>query len=289
MDSMSHGLLDADEVETYHRDGFVVPNYRLPAKTLDLLRTLTVRLVEDNQTLADGLLSCPHVQRPPVPDAFPHLKTPHDREWMNIATGPDILDMAGQLIGPDLILWSTVIFYKRAGGGPATPWHTDSGFLPIRPTATASVWIAVFDSFIDNGCLRFIPGSHRQQLADRHVNSDRSDVAFPNTLPEDAFDEGSAQDVELEAGRMVIFDVHTVHGARSNQGTRPRAGFSIRFMPATSHFDHDARPPGLDPDPYRVMKDKDYATRPLFLVKGRDRCGLNDLRRGHPGQTAIDR
>ena len=125
------------------------------------------------------------------------------------------------------------------------------------------------------------PGSQNQHLSDRHFNADRADVAFPNTLPEDAVDESAARDIELEAGRMVIFDVNVVHGARANHGTRPRAGFSIRFMPATSHFDHDARPPGRDPDPYRVMKDKDYATRPLFLVRGRDRCGLNDLRRGH--------
>jgi hypothetical protein len=289
MDIMSRGILRTDEVETYHRDGFVVPNYRLPAKTLERLRTLTVHLVEENEELADRMLSCPHIQRPFVPDGFPHLKTPHEREWLDIATDPDIVDRVEQLIGPDMILWSTVMFYKRAGGGPATPWHTDSGFLPIQPAATASVWIAVFDSFIDNACLRFIPGSHRQHLADRHVNVDRADVAFPNTLPTDAFDESSARDVELEAGRMVIFDIHTVHGARPNNGTRPRAGFSIRFMPTTSHFNHDARPPGRDTDPYRVMKDKDYATRPLFLVRGQDRCGLNDLRRGHPDQRAAQR
>jgi ectoine hydroxylase-related dioxygenase (phytanoyl-CoA dioxygenase family) len=282
MDRMTRAILSPDEVAAYDRDGFVVPRYRLSAQKIDLLRRLTMELVEKNREHGDRMLSCPHVQRPFVPDAYPHLKTPNHREWMSLATDPDILDMVEQLIGPDMILWSSAVFYKRPAGGPATPWHSDASFLPIKPTATASVWIAVCNSTTENSCLRFIPGSHRQPLAERHVHTDRADVIFPNSLPEDAVEEAAAQDVELEAGRMVLFDVHTVHGARPNDGTRPRAGFSIRFMPATSHFDHDARPPGRDPDPYRIMKDKDYATRPLFLVRGRDVSGHNDFRRGHP-------
>ena len=91
-------------------------------------------------------------------------------------------------------------------------------------------------------------------------------------------DESKAVDVELRAGEMVLFDIFTIHGARRNLGEQPRAGYTLRFMPSTSHYDHDAA----------VLRDKPgygHDTRPLILVRGVDRCGKNDFQRGHPKAT----
>jgi hypothetical protein len=74
---------------------------------------------------------------------------------------------------------------------------------------------------------------------------------------------------------MVVFDVYTVHGARGNGGIRERCGFALRFMPSTSHYDHGAAERTDQPG-------GGWDTRPLFLVRGADRCGKNDFRRGHP-------
>ena len=88
--------------------------------------------------------------------------------WLDIATHPDIVDMVEQLIGPDIILWGSGIFHKRALAGPATPWHRDARHTPVKPLATTSVWIAVFDSLRANGCLRFLPGSHAAKQVGAH-------------------------------------------------------------------------------------------------------------------------
>ena len=96
------------------------------------------------------------------------------------------------------------------------------------------------------------------------------------SIAKEEFDESKAVDIELEPGQMVMFDVYTVHGATHNRGAVPRAGYALRFMPATSHFDHDGAERRDEPG---------YAhnTRPLFLVRGQDRSGgLNDYKRGHP-------
>ena len=58
-------------------------------------------------------------------------------------------------------------------------------------------------------------------------------------MPGEEFDESTAIDVELEPGQMVMFDVHTIQGATHNRGAVPQAGYALRLMPATSHFDHD--------------------------------------------------
>ena len=271
-------VLGPDEIEAYRRDGFVIPRFRLPSSTVSDLQKLTAELLEANPEFDGRLIPCPHVRRPLEPGANHNINTPHPDDWMRIATQPAILNAVQSLLGPDLILWGTALFYKRAAGGPETPWHNDAAFVPIQPHVTTTVWIAVFDSKIDNGCLRCIPGSHlKTSAADQHFNTQRPDVIFPNSVEVAESDEATARDIELEAGQMLMFDFYTIHGARANLGTRHRAGFTLRFMPSTSHFDRNER---HGTDPYRVMKDKDYETRPLFLVRGIDR-GRNDFQVGH--------
>ena len=184
--------------------------------------------------------------------------------------------MLEQLIGPDIILWGSGVFYKRSGSGPATPWHRDAVLLPIKPMRTMSVWIAACDTVVDSACLRFIPGSHRKQEAGKHIEQRRSDLSFGLTLDPSEYDETTAVDIEIEAGRMVIFDGFTIHGSRSNRGDRERSSLALRFIPATCHFDHDATPAEL-----RSSTDYGQHTRPLILARGVDRAN-NDFQRGHP-------
>jgi hypothetical protein len=57
----AHPILSADQIEAYHRDGFIVPSYRLPEEDIAKLQALTLKLIEDNPTLADHHMVGPHV------------------------------------------------------------------------------------------------------------------------------------------------------------------------------------------------------------------------------------
>jgi len=96
-------------------------------------------MVEENPHLRDKFMTSPHVKN----WGSQGLKSLRAHEWLEIARHPDILDTIEQLIGPDIILWGTTLFYKRALEGPATPWHRDAAYWPIKLIATTSVWIAV--------------------------------------------------------------------------------------------------------------------------------------------------
>jgi ectoine hydroxylase-related dioxygenase (phytanoyl-CoA dioxygenase family) len=260
------GGLSPSQVEAYHRDGYVIPDYRLAGDDLKRLQELTLLLVDDNPQLRDKSMVCPHFPQPWVRD----LRIGEPEAWLAFAKEPAILDLIESLIGPDIVLWGTNIFHKRAEAGPATPWHRD-GRVPIQPLETVSVWIAVFDSFAANGCLRFIPGSHRSKTFGSHQLVYREDMIFPTTLDPNEYDENQAIDIELEAGQMVLFDIHTIHGARHNRGSEQRAGYSLRYMPATAFYDHENA----------VGRDNGHHTRPLILMRGSDRTGRNDFTRGH--------
>ena len=88
-----------------------------------------------------------------------------------------------------------------------------------------------------------------------------------------------ARDLELEAGQMAVFDVYMVHGSNPNPTGAPRIGYTLRFMPATSHYDHHDLP-------IPVSRGSAHHTRPLILARGRDASGRNDFTIGHPPADA---
>ncbi|MFT6581874.1 MAG: hypothetical protein ACJAU6_002315 [Alphaproteobacteria bacterium] len=263
-------ILTADEIASYQRDGYLKPRWRLPDADLAKFQILMEALAEENPTMLDEPIIGAH-----LPGGGVQGLTVQPG-WIDIARHPEILDIAAQLTGPDLVLWGSSVFYKRAIAGPATAWHQDAKAWPmIKPMATTSIWIAATPCHTGNGCIRVIPGSHRAKHIGAHGYADRAGSIVARSLAAEEFDEADAVDVELEPGEIVIFDVFTIHGGGPNPGAAPRAGYALRLMPSTSHYDHDGAQNRNEPG---------YAhdTRALLLVRGVDRSGKNDFKRGHP-------
>ncbi|MDP6506398.1 MAG: phytanoyl-CoA dioxygenase family protein, partial [Planctomycetota bacterium] len=199
-----------------------------------------------------------------------------DQAFLDIARDEQIVDLVAQLIGPNVVLWGCQALCKPPGDGMEVPWHQDGHYWPIRPLATCTVWIAIDDSVIENGCLRVIPSSHRDKSLYSHLREERSDVVLNQRVEDSLFDESFAVDVELEAGQMSLHDVYLLHGSNPNRSTRRRAGLAIRYMPGSSLFDRNMPAPGTNAG-YTV----DFSTRPLWLLRGEDSTGQNDFRTGH--------
>ena len=271
MNDPAAAVLDAQEVLAYHRDGYIVPRLRLSGADLFALQEAVAQIVADNPALIDQSIVAPHIPGSGVQG----VKVREAAYWMRIARHPRIIDIVEQIVGPDIVLWGTTLFYKRPIAGPETGWHRDGQVWPIEPLATTTVWIAATESTTANGCLRVIPGSHKARRIGKHVFEGRRDMIVRRSLAQEEFDERKAIDIELEAGQMVLFDVYTIHGAAHNRGSMPRAGYALRFMPSTSHFNHDGAENRTEPG---------YAhdTRALMLVRGVDRSGKNDFVRGYP-------
>lgn len=257
-----HGPLGAEEITFYRDNGYLVPQLRLAPEKLSDLREMAQRLIDRNPQLHNRPIQAPHLR------STGGGRGQTSGEIVRYATLPRLLDAIEQLIGPDLILWTTTLFHKTASG-PATPWHQDARYWPMDPMVGASYWIAITESTPDNACMRVIPGSHRDYA--RHVK-DAIASEFSLTLAPDAFDESQAVDIVLEPGQMLLFDPFIIHASHPNKGIRERTGFSARFMPSTSWFNHDNEYEG------KIA----YADRALMLVRGENRCPRNDLARNHP-------
>jgi hypothetical protein len=266
--------LTEPEIETYRRDGLVIPSaYRLPDSTLARIDRLYRKLLEDNRGRpgfsADFILG-PHL------DADGAYGVRGDPEWLEFARIPEILDMIEQLIGPDLILWGMTIFGKPARVGKATPWHQDGDYYPIEPLETLTLWISLDGSTPEQGCMRYIPGSHREHRIYSHHFEHREDYTLAQVIDDDQVDLGLARDIVLERGQLSLHDVYLVHGSEANLSPKRRMGLVMRIMPASSYYNHHSG---------KIKEDAGsphgYSNRALFLLRGEDRCGRNDFNRGH--------
>ena len=266
--------LSAAEVQQYRTQGYLVPGLRLPPTRVNTLREALERLIRDNSGVRPEKLVSAHVVGREGQANAEGVKGSGD--FLELARDEAIVDAVEQLIGPDIILWGCHVFCKPAGDGHETPWHQDGHYWPIRPLATCTVWVALDESTIENGCLRVIPGSHAAKITHPHLLEDRQNLVLQQRMADNTFDEAAAVDLQLQPGQMSMHDVYMIHGAAPNRSPRRRTGVALRYMPATSVFDRSLRPvDGQSGVPV------DFAQRPLWLVKGVDRSGRNDFSTGH--------
>ena len=265
---MAH--LTPDEIARYQAEGWVVPRFQLPPARVRAMAGALDELLRANPGVRPEKLVSAHV----AGDNGEGVKGV--AAFLELARDPGIVELVSGVIGDDIILWGCHVFCKPAGDGYETPWHQDGHYWPIRPLATCTVWVALEESSVDNGCLRVIPGSHRDRQLHEHLHEDRTDLTLQQRMADGSFDEQQAVDIELQPGQMSLHDVYMIHGARANTSGRRRTGVALRYMPSTSLFDRDLRPvDGQSGVPVN------FAQRPLWLVRGVDRHGGNDFRVGH--------
>jgi phytanoyl-CoA hydroxylase len=129
-----------------------------------------------------------------------------------------IAPIARAAIGPNVKGIHSQFFIKHAGM-PGNAWHQDEAFVPTRDRSLMTAWIALDAAIVENGCLRFVPGSHKAGVIyprRRHNNPalDREEESygFPESLT-------PAVTIELAPGSAVFFSGYLVHS--SGQNVRP--------------------------------------------------------------------
>ncbi len=258
--------LSSAEKSFYAEKGYVVPAWSFPRARIDEMRGALDKLIADNPGIRPEKLVSAHLE-----NGREGVKG--SRAFLELAQDAQLVELISDAIGADVILWGCQVFCKPGGDGLETPFHQDGHYWPIRPLATCTAWIALDPSKKENGCLRVVPRSHAGKELFPHLREDREDLVLTNRIQD--FDESTAVDIELEPGQMSLHDVYMIHGATVNRSPMRRAGVAIRYMPGSSVFDRELMKPGSSSG-YLV----DFSSRPLWLLKGKDRTGRNDFRIG---------
>ncbi|OWF46509.1 alpha-ketoglutarate-dependent hypophosphite dioxygenase [Mizuhopecten yessoensis] len=142
-----------------------------------------------------------------------HLLLP----WLHdLVTHPKVVDLVCQLLGPDVVCWSTDLFPKDPGSGKSCGWHQDSTYIGMDPPDALTVWVALTDSNIDNGCVEFSSKSHlKGQLDHTNTMSDKSMLLYGQEIPVEV-EKSTIVSAELTAGQASVHHVMTVHSSGPN-------------------------------------------------------------------------
>ena len=153
-------------------------------------------------------------------------------DWAyQLVTHDALLDAVEGVLGSDILVEATVVFYKPPRDSSYVSWHQDSVYSGWHLTPSTSAWIALTPSVRANGCVRVVPGSHKRGLMDHQIIRDD-----PNLLNrrgervEMAVDETEAVDLTLRPGEMSLHHSNIVHGSNPNTSDEPRVGFIVRFV-----------------------------------------------------------
>jgi len=251
-------MLTESQINEYKQNGFVIPDFVMPENILLKIEERHNKLLKTHPEFKNY---CPAVLS-------------YDEGFLDFCKNEIILNFVEQLIGPNFALWNSSFFAKPAINGHATPWHQDGQYWPIRPLATCTVWLAIDDANIENGCLRFIKGSHiDQKLKAHNINNDKN-LTLNQELVKEEYDEKKAVNLILKRGQISLHDVYLVHGSEANNSPKARRAITMRFMPTSSLFDHKL---ARDNQLFSKLNVNKYSDRKVFHARGIDISGKNNL------------
>ncbi|HEX8496878.1 MAG TPA: phytanoyl-CoA dioxygenase family protein [Actinomycetales bacterium] len=163
-----------------------------------------------------------------------HELVAKDAFWVRLVSDPRLLDIAELFVGPDISLFASHYIAKAPFSGKAVLWHQDGAFWPLEPMKVVTLWLAVDDSTPENGCLRVVPGSHRNALLDMR---DRPDVeSVLGAEIEVDVDEADAADMVMTKGSVEVHHPNIIHGSNANTSPNRRAGLTIRYIPTSTRI-----------------------------------------------------
>lgn len=172
-----------------------------------------------------------------------------------LVSEPAIVRRFQSLIGPNVLCWRTEFFPKNPGDS-GTGWHQVETYAVgeatkgmLEPTDRSegvpmelTAWVAFTEATKENGCMRFIPGSHKQWRYDEKAkmkwDNTRSDTTFFGYNYDDLKldknwnpDDEEIAHVEMKPGEFIIFTARCIHGSNPNISRKQRMGFSVRVVP----------------------------------------------------------
>lgn len=222
-------MLTAEEIDRYRQDGFLPARPVLSAAEVERFRqdcdrccAVPVKLGGQREADIEKRLASNRVK--------PYLLYPWAAE---LVRHPRILDAVEALIGPDILVYHTTVFWKDAESETFLPWHQDGTYFGLEPFDHLTAWVALTPSVPENGCVRVLPGSQREgQLAHADLRQPNAMLSRGQTVVAD-IPQDAGVDLLLTPGDMTLHNTMTVHRSGPNRSAERRIGIGISYIPAS--------------------------------------------------------
>lgn len=174
------------------------------------------------------------------PETLKYIKSmsAHDEYFRDLANSEKFIKLAELLLEDDIVCQDMSMFNKPPRVGEETPAHQDGFYFMLEPNEALTVWLALDVVDEENGCVRYVKGSHRRGMRDhRRTNTLGFSQGMSDYSPEDA-----AQEIALHAqpGDALIHHSMTIHRAEPNRSDRPRRALGFVYYAARAKQDKAA-------------------------------------------------
>ena len=224
-------MLTQEQIDFYQTNGYIVVENVISAEDIAELRGITDEFVDKSREVTEhtNVFDLEPGHTPEAPQ-LRRLKNPvalhpiYDRMLRH----DYILDSVAQLIGPNIRYDTSKLNMKSAGFGSPVEWHQDFAFgRDPSNDDMLSIGLAIDDMTRDNGCLLFIPGSHKGPVYNHYQND-----VFVGAITDPDFRPDNAVPIEVKAGGITIHHTRTLHASTPNASGQSRRLFLLQYCAA---------------------------------------------------------
>lgn len=222
--------LTQEQIDFYHREGYLVLEAITTQEEVAWLREIYDRLFEARAGREFGdQFDLAGTDEEDKPAALPQILNPakYAPELKAGLYRLNALAIARQLLGPEAIYQGEHAIFKPARTGAPTPWHQDEAYWnPAMQYNSFSIWIPLQPATVENGCLHFVPRSHKLEVLPHHCIHNDPRI---HGLEVDAADTSTAVACPIPAGGATIHHNRTLHYAGPNRSDIPRRAYILAY------------------------------------------------------------
>lgn len=145
-----------------------------------------------------------------------------------IGRHPALLDAVESILGPDILLWDSAYVIKEPNNQRFVSWHQDLTYWGLDSDRLVTAWFALSPSTPENGCMKFIPGSHLQGKQDHRDTYAEDNILHRGQEIADV-DDSRAVDIVLRPGQASLHHGWVTHGSGANPSSERRIGLTLQY------------------------------------------------------------
>jgi ectoine hydroxylase-related dioxygenase (phytanoyl-CoA dioxygenase family) len=225
--------LTPQQIEFYHEQGYLAIDALTTQEEVATMRVIYDRLFQSQAGREEGnQFDLAGTDEDGKEAALPQILGPakYAPELQNLLARANALHIARQLLGPDATWSGDHAIFKPARSGAPTPWHQDEAYWNPQVDYNAlSIWMPLQEATLENGCMQFIPGSHKHDVVPhRPINNDPR-IHGLELSEEAGVDISTPAICPLPPGGATLHSSRTLHYTGPNLSDVPRRAYIMTF------------------------------------------------------------
>lgn len=212
-------LLTEEQIAFYHEQGYLAIDEIMPQAEIEAVKSIYDRLFNEESSRADrDLYDLGGARESGKKISIPQMITPgkYAPELLQTQMVANLKAMMKQLHGEETTMVGDHAINKPPQNAAPTPWHQDEAYWdPAKEYSSLSVWIPLQPATKVNGCMHFMPGSHRIEIVPHRPIGDDPTTRGLEVEP-GAFDFSGAVACEIPAGGATFHHGRTLHYTPAN-------------------------------------------------------------------------